>query len=151
MKSWILRVARVVAVGLIPVSAGAQFKYQEPPAPIPQILDAGRVPSVSLSPDRSWLLIEELAGLESIARVAAPWVPLAGYRINPRTNGPHSGYATYLGTYKGLRLRSVTGNVERPIQLPATDRIRDVIWSPDSKSIPSRSPRTIASRCGWPT
>src|SRR6185295_10079524 len=105
------------------------------PAPIAQILDAPSVPSVSVSPDRSWLLIQQPAGLESITRIAAPWIPLAGYRVDPRTNGPHSGYGTYIGTYKSLRLRSVAGTEERAIDGPATDRIRNVMWSPDSKSI----------------
>jgi dipeptidyl aminopeptidase/acylaminoacyl peptidase len=127
---------RILAVAcvLLPASVGAQFKYQVPPAPISQILDAGLLPMVTISPDRSWLLIEETAGLEPIARVAAPWIPLAGYRVNPRTNGPHSGYGTYIGTFKSLRLRSITGAIERMIDVPS-DRIRDVTWSPDSRTV----------------
>src|SRR5262245_45699587 len=136
MKRHIIGLAQVAAVALLPAPALAQFKYQEPPAPIGQILDAGRVPSVSVSPDRAWLLIEQPAGLESIAQVSAPFLGLAGFRVDPKTNGPHSGYATYLGTFKSLRLRSVNGTDERAIEgLAAGDRIRNVIWSPDSKTI----------------
>lgn len=109
---------------------GAQSGYRQPPAPIAQILDAPLTPAVSISPDRKWLLLLERSALPSIAEVAAPELKLAGDRINPRTNG-----RSRETTFRGLRLRSLSGSGERPIATPAGGRIGNVIWAPDASSI----------------
>ena len=108
----------------------AQDGYRQPPAPIAQILDAEPTPSVSLSPTREWLLLLERRTLPPISEVGAPFAGLAGDRIDPRT-----GTRTRDVTYKGLRLRSVTGNVERRISAPANARIGNVRWSHDGSRI----------------
>ena len=61
--------------------------YLIPPAPIPQILDTPPTPGVSVSPGRTTIALLGRENLPSLAELAEPWLPLAGYRINPRTNG----------------------------------------------------------------
>ncbi|PYP98989.1 MAG: hypothetical protein DMF82_26040 [Acidobacteria bacterium] len=100
----------------------AQEPYNRPPAPIPRILDADPAPLVEPSPDRGWLLLMDLPPLPHIQEVAAAELRLAGDRIDPRNDN-----RSREAVFKGLRLRSVEGVVERRIETP--------------------DPAT----CGWPT
>lgn len=121
------------ALALIVAPLPAQDVYQQPPAPIPDILDAGATPLVSVSPDRSVLLLLERPGLPGIAEVAAPEARLAGLRINPRNNS-----GSRDARYTGLRLLPITGpseGTERRIALPSGARIGNISWAPDSKRI----------------
>jgi dipeptidyl aminopeptidase/acylaminoacyl peptidase len=108
----------------------AQTPYQQPPAPIAQMLDAAPVPAVEPSPDGRWLLILDRPALPSIEEVAAPVLRLAGDRINPRTSDDPR-----RATLTGLRLQAVTGGAERRIDLPSGARIHHVWWSPDSRHV----------------
>ena len=114
----------------LPLPLVAQSGYRQPPAPIAQILDAPLTPTVSISPDRKWLLLLERNALPSIAEVAAPEIRIAGDRINPRTNGRSREI-----TYKSLRLRSLASSTERAITVPVTTGIGNVMWAPDATSI----------------
>jgi dipeptidyl aminopeptidase/acylaminoacyl peptidase len=122
--------AAVAALFLAPARMHAQDGYKQPPDPIRQILDAEPTPLVSVSPDRSWLLLLERNALPSITEVAAPEVHLAGDRIDPRTNGRSRDI-----TYKGLRLRGVAGTTERGIVTPEDARIGTPIWSPNGRHV----------------
>src|SRR5215469_680638 len=108
----------------------AQTPYQQPPAPIAQMLDAPPVPAVDPSPDGHWLLLLERPALPSIGEVAAPVLRLAGDRINPRTSDDprHT-------TLTGLRLQSVSGDAARRIDLPSGARIHHVWWSGDGRHV----------------
>ena len=59
-----------------------------PPKVIADIMDATPLPSVQLSRDRTMMLLSYRTAMPSIAEVTAPWIGLAGSRINPRNNGP---------------------------------------------------------------
>ncbi len=124
-----------------PAVVAAQAAYRQPPAPIRQILDAPPTPSVSVSPDRQWLLLIARPALPPIAEVAAPEERLAGARIDPRTNGrSREPLAT------GLALKPVGGGAERPIVVPAGARIGQPAWSDDAAHVafPVTSPTGIA-------
>lgn len=108
----------------------AQEPYQRPPAPIPRILDADPPPLVQLSADRAWLLLLDRPPLPHIEEVAAPELRLAGDRIDPRNDN-----RSREATFKGLRLRSVEGVVERRIEIPDPARIGAAWWSPDSRQV----------------
>lgn len=127
------RRATVAAISLTCTAAGsavAQATYQQPPAPIAQMLDAAPVPAVQPSPDGRWLLVLERPALPPIAVVAAPMLRLAGDRINPRTtDDPRQ------PTLTGLRLESVGGGPGRQIQVPAGSRIHHILWSDDSRRV----------------
>src|SRR5580698_7706123 len=65
----------------------AQMAYKQPPPAIAKILDTPPTPVASFSPDRSKMLLTERNGLPPISDVGAPYLRLAGTRVNPRTNG----------------------------------------------------------------
>ena len=67
-----------------------QDGYQLPSQAMINLVDGDRTPSVSLSPNRNLMLLQEQPGLPSIEEVSQPELRLAGIRINPRTNGPSS-------------------------------------------------------------
>ena len=124
--------------GLIQAGTGAQLRYEEPPAPIPQILDADPLPLASVSPDNMWLLLQERAPMPRISEVSEPVLGLAGTRINPRTNAP-----AFSLSFKGLKLRSLSASgaaaktepAERRIKVGASARIENPLWSPDSSQV----------------
>jgi dipeptidyl aminopeptidase/acylaminoacyl peptidase len=129
-----------LAAGLLAGTANAQsaaapdaaLTYQQPPAPIPAILDAAPTPLPSVSPDRRTLALFERTNLPPIAELAEPMLRLAGYRINPRNNGPANSRASWL---TGITLRPVEGGAARQVALPTDARFLSPSWSPDGKSI----------------
>src|SRR5688500_3031288 len=117
----------------LPLPAFAQVDqqgYVQGPAPIAAMLDAEPLPLVQLSPDRRTLLLVRREAMPSIREVGAPFVGLAGARINPRTNG---GWTD--ASYLGLALRSVQGGSERAVRVPAGTRVGAATWAPDGRTI----------------
>lgn len=113
------------------ISAQAPSTYQTPPPEIARLVDAPVTPGVSVSPDRSALLLLEQPGYPSIEEVAQPELRLAGIRLNPRTNGPSRS-----ASLNGLTIRSIADGAERKIRgLPANPRIQNVAWSPDGSHV----------------
>ena len=111
-------------------SLPAQVAYKQPPAQIAQILDAPPTPQAVFSPDRSRLLLIERSGLPSIAEIGAPYLRLAGVRVNPRTNGSwRENFAV------GLIARSADGTSETRIGAPTGAKIANVVWSRDARHI----------------
>ncbi len=115
-----------------PALAQEALTYQQPPAPIADILDARPTPTASLSPDRATLALYDRANLPPIAELAEPMLRLAGYRINPRNNGPANSRVAWL---TGLSFQPVAGGPARAVQLPAGARFMSPAWSPDGKSV----------------
>lgn len=119
----------ILALLYSPAQLLAQDGYQIPGPELVALVDGARTPSVSLSPDRTTLLLMELPALPSIAELAQPELRLAGMRINPNNNGP-----SRPGTIIGLTLRDLDSGVDRAVTgLPADARITTVNWSPDSR------------------
>jgi dipeptidyl aminopeptidase/acylaminoacyl peptidase len=105
--------------------------YQTPPKAIADLVDAPVTPSTNLSPKRTWILLMDRPSLPPISEVAQPELRIAGFRLNPRTNGPSQ--APYLLKMTLMRLsdRSRTAIAG----LPADARIGNVQWSADEKAI----------------
>ena len=76
------------------------------------------------------MLLTERNGLPRISDIGAPYLRLAGTRVNPRTNG--SWRETFA---RGLVLRPFGGDAETPVRTPAGARISHVAWSNDSRHI----------------
>ncbi|WP_292060585.1 S9 family peptidase [Brevundimonas sp. UBA5936] len=131
-----LVLAAAVPALALPVAAVAQDAaptYQQPPAPIAQILDAKPNPDVSVSPDRKTLLLTDRSNLPAIAELAEPMLRLAGYRINPKNNGPANSRVSWL---TGLRFQAVDGGPARPVTgLPANARLTNVSWAPNGQAV----------------
>jgi dipeptidyl aminopeptidase/acylaminoacyl peptidase len=123
--------AALSACALLATPAFAQaVKYQTPPAPIPQILDAAPTPQVSLSRDKRTLAIYGREGLPSIAAMSAPMLRLGGHRINPRTNGQAEGRMNWLNA---LSFEDIETGKTRTVDLPQGARFTQGRWSPDGK------------------
>jgi dipeptidyl aminopeptidase/acylaminoacyl peptidase len=104
--------------------------YQQPPDPIPQVLDAPRPPRTILSPDHAWLLELDQPLLPPIAEVAEPYVAVAGLRINPATNAP-----ARETPYHGLAIKPLAPGPARRVALPEGSRIRGASWARDGRRI----------------
>ncbi|NJC41640.1 dipeptidyl aminopeptidase/acylaminoacyl peptidase [Brevundimonas alba] len=116
-----------------PALAQDGLTYQQPPAPIADILDAKPTPTPSLSPDHATLALFDRSNLPPIAELAEPMLRLGGYRINPRNNGQSNSRVTWL---TGLDLQqAIPGGATARIVLPANARFLSPSWSPDSRSI----------------
>ena len=120
----------VAAILAGPLAAQDEEGYREPAAELTALVDAPVTPGVSLSPDRTVLLLLERPSLPPIAEVAAPELRLAGLRINPRANGPSRASGSI-----GLALRSLAGDERAVTGLPAEPSIRNTRWSPDGRHV----------------
>ena len=120
-------------VTLIIVAPSAQSTapsgYLMPPKVIADIMDAEPLPGVSVSPDRTTLLLTHRRSMPTLAEVAAPILRLGGSRINPLTNGPR-----VLNGVIGITLKDVATGTERKLTLPAQGSFSP-IFSPDGKRI----------------
>ncbi|MEQ8768155.1 MAG: prolyl oligopeptidase family serine peptidase [Planctomycetota bacterium] len=101
--------------------------YRRPPEAIAKIIEAPPLPSVSTDPSGRWMLLIERDSLPPISDLAQPMWRLAGYRINPRTSGPHGARGGI-----GLQVQAIEGGERRTISLPANANIGSLSWSPDS-------------------
>lgn len=115
-----------------PAAAPAQSGYLMPPAPIPQILDTPPTPGVSVSPGRTTIALFGRENLPPLSELAEPWLSLAGYRINPKTNGWN---AARLGFSTSITFQELASGARREVRLPAGSRITYTQWSPDGSKI----------------
>jgi dipeptidyl aminopeptidase/acylaminoacyl peptidase len=116
-------------LGFVP-SALAAVPYQQPPKEILDVLEAPEIPAVQTSPDGDWLLLQTPVRYPPIADRAAPMYPLAGVRVDPRTNGFHTPSVTVSPT-----LVRVADGRQIPLNLPAGVRILDAEWSADEARV----------------
>ena len=110
------------------ISATASPGYQRPPRPITDILDVQPTPAVSLSPTREFILLIERSSYPPIEDLAAPMLKLAGFRINPQTNGPHLAPRS-----TGLILQSIVTGDQRRIDVPQGSNLGFQGWSPNGQ------------------
>lgn len=101
--------------------------YQMPAPGLVDLVDAPRPPEVSIGPNRRWILVMEPRRLPSIADLSPPEVLLAGYRIDPTTNGP-----SRPGGFSRLTFQTLADTVRHPVTpLPPGVLIDHLQWSPD--------------------
>ena len=107
----------------------AQDTWQTPPEPIAAMLDTPQLPDVGFSPNSEWIIEFTQAGLPPIEELTVPVVAVAGLQINPSTWGPAKP-----GYYVSLAVRRLNEASTRTIEgLPSDARIRDLVWSDDSR------------------
>ena len=107
--------------------------WQHPPEPIASQLEIPLSPAIKISPDNQWMVQLERPYLTPLVDLVEPTVGIAGITLNPNTRGPAKEYALrgvalqYLGdgAKGGAGFQSVT--------LPDDARIRNLIWSLDSR------------------
>lgn len=108
----------------------AQERYRTPPQVVLDILDAPPPPLVSVSPDRAWIALASRSSMPALAELAEPMLRLAGYRVNPRTNGPHR-----QASFTGIVLKRVADGSERRVAVPAGLKLGAPLWSPDARTV----------------
>lgn len=72
-----------------PQPASATGAYKQPPKEILDVMRAPSPPLPILSPTRDRLMLVTMEDYPSIARVATPYLRLAGVRIEPRNHSQH--------------------------------------------------------------
>ncbi|MFO7695061.1 MAG: prolyl oligopeptidase family serine peptidase [Vicinamibacterales bacterium] len=102
--------------------------YQLPPKAIVDILDAPPPPTAVISPAQDVMALLDRASMPKIAALAEPMLRLAGSRINPKTNGPHSP-----ASILGITFKRIADGVETKVVLPPNVRIGSPGFSPDGK------------------
>jgi dipeptidyl aminopeptidase/acylaminoacyl peptidase len=102
------------AAARTPTAATAPV-YLTPPQPIVDILDAEPSPSAIVSPKGDTLALLERRAMPPIGELAQPHYGLAGFRVNPRTNGPHRTPGVI-----GLSIKTIATGAERKVTLPGT-------------------------------
>jgi len=131
MNHFLIALCTLLMVSVQVQSTVAQMKYQPPPEPLDQLLDAPATPNVNLSPDGTLIALLHRPGFSSIADVSAPELRLAGMRINPKIHGP-----SRVTSYVGMSIQSLDSTPARSVTgIPALRGIRNVSWAPDGKHI----------------
>jgi hypothetical protein len=102
--------------------------YQLPPKVIVDILDAPPPPMAVISPAQDVMALLDRASMPKIAELAEPMLRLAGVRVNPRTNGPHSPAAIL-----GITFKRIADGAETKVALPPNARVSAPGFSPDGR------------------
>ncbi len=110
----------------VPGLAQEATGYLTPPAEIVDILDAPPTPQVIVSPSRDTVALLARPAMPSIAEVSRPMLRIAGYRLNPRTNGPHTS-----GGVNRVTVKRIDDGTEHVFDAPRETSLGDFEYSPD--------------------
>ncbi len=113
----------------------AQAQYQTPPEPLLGVMRAPLPPRPLVDPTGRTILFVEMRPYAPIARVAEPYLKLAGVRVEPRNHARHdrsNGYGIRV-CLEGFSLLDVTSGRVTPIELPADACPELPQWSPDGR------------------
>lgn len=121
-----LATAALLSLGLFTLRA--DMTYQKPPKEVMDVLHAPASPATSISPAKTHVLLLDRRLYPGIDELAAPMLRLAGLRINPATNGPHTGIR-----YTGLTVKRIDTGAETRIKVPAGAKLGSLAWSPDGQ------------------
>ena len=126
----VLWLPTLVLLALAPMGHAQDFTYRQPPPPLDRIISAEPLPAVSLSPTRDRMLLIRRAALPPIEVVSAPFLPLAGLRVNPRN------YTLATSPVQtGLTVRDLASGAERALTVPAGMFVNATLWSRDGANI----------------
>ncbi len=104
--------------------------WRSPPEPINQILDTPPSPIAWICPNLQWLVELEQPELPPISLLAEPEVAVAGFRLNPQTNGPARHNA-----YRSIKIRPLESNTPKVVDLPPNAKIGFLRSSPDGNKL----------------
>jgi dipeptidyl aminopeptidase/acylaminoacyl peptidase len=123
------RILILVLAVLLPAGAvGAGEVYRTPPKPVLEVLRAPPPPTAYVSPTGDTLVLAERDVYSTLQERAAPYLRLAGVRVDPRSNGPYA--ASYR---KGFTILRVEDGGETPVPLPEGARLSAPRFSADGK------------------
>jgi dipeptidyl aminopeptidase/acylaminoacyl peptidase len=107
-----------------------ELLWQVPPSPIAEMLAAAPTPSAYLSPTGRWLLELEHSILCPISELTEPELAVAGFRLNPVTNGPARSTP-----YRRMAVQDLVQGSQTPVALPDNARVSFIRWSPDGQRV----------------
>lgn len=119
-------------LGLLCAAAepSAQEGWKRPPDEVVEILEAPDAPEASLSPDARWLLLIERPAMPSLAELSRPWIPMAGFRLDPALCARRR-----VDFASGLVLHDLEEGSRRRVELPEGLRIAAIRWSHTSRHL----------------
>ena len=127
----------LLAVGLVlampSLLAAQETRYLQPPEPLLQVFRAPLNPSPSLDPTGKRAILIRQSQFPPIARVAEPYLKLAGVRVEPRNHSRHdrsNGYGIRT-CLEGLSVLELASGKETAVSLPAGACPGTPSWSPD--------------------
>ena len=125
--------ALLAALALGPAASGLAQEatgYLTPPAEIVDILDAPPTPQLLVSPSRDTVALLARPAMPSIAEVSRPMLRIAGFRLNPRTNGPHTS-----GGVNRVTVMRIEDRTEHVFDAPRETSLGDFEYSPDGSHL----------------
>ncbi len=115
-----------------PVMAQAPAAFLIPPAEIVEVLDAPPIPPAVVSPDGTTVAMFHRRSMPPLSELAQPMLGLAGYRINPRTNGPHA--TTRQGGHR-ITVTRIADGTEQAFDAPPETSLSGPEYSPDGSRL----------------
>ena len=109
--------------------------YDKPPEPLLGVMHAPLPATPMLDPTRQRMLLVEQSQYPPIARVAEPYLKLAGLRIEPANHSRHdasNGYGIRT-CLKSFTLEDLASHKQLPVALPANACPGLPQWSPDGR------------------
>jgi dipeptidyl aminopeptidase/acylaminoacyl peptidase len=127
--------AIAATVPATPAAAPAASLYNQPPKEILDVMRAPAPPTPSLSPTRDRLMLVTMDDYPSIARVATPFLRLAGVRIEPGNRSQHDTPGGYgiPPCVSAIDLVQVADGRQVAVKLPAGACPRRPLWSADGQ------------------
>ncbi|WP_372392249.1 prolyl oligopeptidase family serine peptidase [Xanthomonas sp. NCPPB 3582] len=128
----------LLLVSLLPAPAfagTAEGGYRQPPEPLLSVMRAPLNPSPRLDPTGRTLLLVQRNPYPPIARLAEPYLKLAGVRVEPRTHSRHdmsNGYGIR-ACLQGFSLMDIATGTQTAVALPADACPALPVWSPDGR------------------
>ena len=122
--------------GTMQVTAqGSSTGYNQPPKNILDVMRAPASPTPSISPTRDSIVLVTLQDYPSIARVATPFLRLAGVRVEPRNHSRHDTPGGYGITSSAVsyELVQVADGSKKSVALPKDACAGSPEWSADGK------------------
>jgi dipeptidyl aminopeptidase/acylaminoacyl peptidase len=118
-----------------PAAAAPSSAYQQPPKDILDVMRAPPPPSPSLSPTRDRLMLVTMEEYPSIAKVATPFLRLAGVRIEPGNQSQHDTPGGYgiPPCVSAIDLVQLADGKQTKVKLPAGACPRRPVWSADGQ------------------
>ena len=117
------------------MAQGGSSGYSRPPAQILEVMRAPSPPAAHVSPTEDRILLVSMQDYPSIARVATPFLRLAGVRIEPRNHRKHDTPAGYGITpcARTFEVVQVSDGAQVHVALPAGACPQLPTWTADGR------------------
>jgi dipeptidyl aminopeptidase/acylaminoacyl peptidase len=132
LRAAALAAAFLLGTAALAADAPATAGYHHAPPAIARILAAAPTPGVLVSRDHRTLAILGRENLPTIANLSKPILRLAGFRIDPATNGPAEVRVQWLNA---LSFKDLATGATVAVRLPAGARFMTPSWSPDGQRL----------------